>query len=336
MSVPDVAKMYGLRPNHHGMVRCPFHDDRHPSLKLNEVYFYCFGCGATGDVIDLTARLFALKPYEAAKKLAADFGIDPDKPPSTAALVKPKHPMIRAFREDERYCQRVLCDYLHLLEDWKVRYEPQIKLMAYSEDIPLQYDRIHVANGTWYLDGRFTGEKEYCRNRLTVDYNPDAGIPGVWLRFLSELLIPDDILTLQEYMGYCLIPTTKAQKMLMLIGKGGEGKPRIGLVMISLLGINMNTTSIQKVEKNDFARADLEDRLLMVEDDMDMSALTKTNYIKSIVTSECQMDVERKHEQSYQTLLYVRFLCFGNGALTALHDRSDGFFRRQIVHSFSF
>ena len=156
-----------------------------------------------------------------------------------------------------------------------------IKLMAYSEDIPLHYDRIHVANGTWYLDGRFTGEKEYCRNRLTVDYNPDAGVPFVWLRFLSELLIPEDILTLQEYMGYCLIPTTKAQKMLMLIGKGGEGKSRIGLVMRSLLGVNMNTTSIQKVEKNDFARADLEDRLLMVDDDMDMSALTKTNYGQS-------------------------------------------------------
>jgi hypothetical protein len=100
--------MYGLRPNHHGMVRCPFHDDRHPSLKLNEVYFYCFGCGTTGDVIDLTARFFALSPYEAARKLAADFGIDPDKPPSAAALAKPKHPMIRAFREDERYCQRVV------------------------------------------------------------------------------------------------------------------------------------------------------------------------------------------------------------------------------------
>ena len=114
VSVPDAAKMYGLQPNRHGMVRCPFHDDRHPSLKLNEDYFYCFGCGAAGDVIDLTARLFSLRPYEAAKKLAADFGIDPDKPPSAAALAKPKHPMIRAFREDERYCQRVLCDF------WKV------------------------------------------------------------------------------------------------------------------------------------------------------------------------------------------------------------------------
>ncbi|MBQ9061494.1 MAG: DNA primase [Eubacterium sp.] len=206
-----------------------------------------------------------------------------------------------------------------------------IRLMAYSEEIPLHYDRIHLANGTWYLDGHFTEEKEYCRNRLDVAYNPAANAPEVWLSFLSELLQEEDIPTLQEYLGYCLIPSTKAQKMLMLIGKGGEGKSRIGLVMRSMLGINMNMTSIQKIETNRFSRADLENRLLMVDDDMDMSALPKTNYIKSIVTSECKMDVERKGIQSYQSLLYVRFLCFGNGALTALHDRSDGFYRRQIV-----
>ena len=161
--------------------------------------------------------------------------------------------------------------------------------------------------------------------------NPNAPAPTRWLQFLSELLQEDDIPTLQEFLGYCLLPTTKGQKMLMLIGKGGEGKSRIGLVMRALLGDSMNTTSIQKVESNRFSRADLENKLLMVDDDMDMSALPKTNYIKSIVTSECKMDMERKGVQSYQSQLYVRFLCFGNGALTALHDKSDGFFRRQIV-----
>ena len=206
-----------------------------------------------------------------------------------------------------------------------------IKMLAYDEDIPLHDDRIHVSNGTWFLDGHFSEEKDYCRNRLEVAYNPSANTPEVWLSFLGELLEPEDIPTLQEYLGYCLIPSTKAQKMLMLIGRGGEGKSRIGLVMRSIMGINMNMTSIQKIETNRFSRADLEDKLLMVDDDMDMNALPKTNYIKSIVTSECQMDVERKGIQSYQSLLYVRFLCFGNGALTALHDRSDGFFRRQIV-----
>ena len=206
-----------------------------------------------------------------------------------------------------------------------------IRMMAYDEEIPLHFDRIHVTNGTWHLNGSFNRKKEYCRNRLNVAYNPSANVPKVWLTFLHDLLEAEDIPTLQEYLGYCLLPSTKAQKMLMLIGKGGEGKSRIGLVMRSIFGINMNMTSIQKIETNRFSRADLEDKLLMVDDDMDMSALPKTNYIKSIVTSECKMDVERKGIQSYQCLLYARFLCFGNGALTALHDRSDGFFRRQIV-----
>ncbi len=203
-----------------------------------------------------------------------------------------------------------------------------LRMAAYSEPIELE---CHVANGTLFVDGPFTPEKVYCNNRLTVSYRPDAPPPEKWLRFLAELLYPEDIPTLQEYLGYCLLPTTKGQKMLMLIGKGGEGKSRIGLVMRSIFGDSMNTTSIQKVENNRFSRADLESKLLMVDDDMDMSALPKTNYIKSIVTSECKMDMERKGVQSYQSQLYVRFLCFGNGALTALHDRSDGFFRRQIV-----
>ena len=206
-----------------------------------------------------------------------------------------------------------------------------IKIMAHSNPLPVETDRIHMANGIYHLDGTFTEEKTYCSNRLKVAYNPNAPRPEQWLKFLDDLLVPEDIPTLQEYLGYCLIPSTKGQKMLMLIGKGGEGKSRIGLVMRSILGDSMNTTSIQKIENNRISRADLESKLLMVDDDMDMSALPKTNYIKSIVTAECKMDLERKGVQSYQSLLYARFLCFGNGALTALHDQSDGFFRRQIV-----
>ena len=122
--VKQAAEHYGLKVNRNGMVCCPFHNDRHPSLKLNEEYFFCFGCGAKGDVIDFVARLFDLSSYEAAQKLAADFGLDP-KPPTAAALPKPKHPCIRQFREDEMMCFRVLTDYLHLLEDWKVRYAPK-------------------------------------------------------------------------------------------------------------------------------------------------------------------------------------------------------------------
>ena len=122
--IKQAAEHYGLKVNRNGMACCPFHNDRHPSMKLNEDYFFCFGCGAKGDVIDFVAKLFDLSSYEAAQKLAADFGFDP-KVPTAAAMHTPKHPYIRQFREDEILCFRVLTDYLHLLEDWKVWYAPK-------------------------------------------------------------------------------------------------------------------------------------------------------------------------------------------------------------------
>jgi len=125
ISVKQAAEHYGLKVSRSGMACCLFHHDRHPSLKLNEDYFFCFGCGAKGDVIDLVTRLFGLSSYEAAQKLAADFGIGTEPGRAVEASRKPKRPHIRQFREDEMLCFRVLTDYLHLLEDWKVRYAPK-------------------------------------------------------------------------------------------------------------------------------------------------------------------------------------------------------------------
>ena len=124
-TVRQAAEHYGLKIGQGNMVCCPFHADRTPSMKLNEDYFYCFGCGTSGDVIDLVAKLFNLSSYDAAKKLAYDFGIDPDKLPAAAALRKPKYPLAKAFQREELHCQRVLCDYLHLLERWKVQCAPK-------------------------------------------------------------------------------------------------------------------------------------------------------------------------------------------------------------------
>ena len=125
VTVRQAAEHYGLKVGHGNMACCPFHNDHTPSMKLNEDYFYCFGCGATGDVIDFVARLFNLSNYGAAQKLAYDFGIDPDKPPATAALWKPKYPLAKAFQNETLHCQRILCDYLHLLEHWKMQYAPK-------------------------------------------------------------------------------------------------------------------------------------------------------------------------------------------------------------------
>ena len=206
-----------------------------------------------------------------------------------------------------------------------------LKLKCYAQPPDLQLDRIHVANGTYFLDGTFSEEKQFCLNRLPVAYVPDAPVPDRWLTFLNELLCPEDIPTLQEFIGYCLLPTTKAQKMLFLIGKGGEGKSRVGLILRKLFGDNMRNGSISKVETSPFARADLEHILVMVDDDLKLEALPQTNNIKTIVTAEMPLDLERKGQQSYQGSVYSRFIAFGNGTMKSLYDRSEGFFRRQLI-----
>lgn len=212
------------------------------------------------------------------------------------------------------------------------KYLNAVKLAAYCPELPVREDRIHFRNGTYFLDEkRFTSEKEFCINRLPVEYHPDAARPERWLKFLDELLYPGDILTLQEFIGYCLIPTNKGQKMMLLIGNGGEGKSRIGRVLRAIFGDNMNTTSIEKLSSDKFARADQEGKLLMLDDDMKLDALRDTNVLKAIITMEDKMDLERKNKQSYQGYLFCRLMGFGNGSLSALYDRSDGFYRRQII-----
>ena len=88
-------------------------------------------------------------------------------------------------------------------------------------------DRIHLSNGTLFLDGTFVeGKPKIVRNRFPVAYNPNAPKPVLWLQFLDGLLYPEDIPTLQEYIGYCLIPSNKGQRMMVIKGSGGEGQSR--------------------------------------------------------------------------------------------------------------
>ena len=137
------AERYGLQVNRSGMTRCPFHNDRTPSMKLNEDYFYCFGCTSRGDVIDLTAKLFHLSAQDAAKKLASDFGITGSKPSILTTLQRG-----RTQAENERLCFRVLREYLKILEYWQVHYAPK---SPGDEPDPRFTEACHMLECTKYM-----------------------------------------------------------------------------------------------------------------------------------------------------------------------------------------
>ena len=134
VSCREAAERYGVEVNHYGMALCPFHNDRHPSLYVADDHYHCFACGEHGDVIDFVSKLFQLSLYDAARKLAADFHLSPDKPPSAAALhAKRIRTEAQQLKANERLCFSVLSDYARVLRDWKVQYAPQSPAEAPDE-----------------------------------------------------------------------------------------------------------------------------------------------------------------------------------------------------------
>ena len=130
VSVKEAAERYGLSVTRHGMARCPFHEDHSPSLKLNEDYYYCFGCHASGDVIDFTANLLHLCKHHAAEQLAADFGVhlhETESARKSDTLPEvPEDPNLAVFRNNEILCVQGLTSYEWMLEEWKEELAPEV------------------------------------------------------------------------------------------------------------------------------------------------------------------------------------------------------------------
>ena len=124
ISAREAAQLYGIEVRRNGMACCPFHDDKNPSMKV-DTRFHCFGCGADGDVIDFTSRLYDLSPKEAAEKLAQDFGLvyDRQAPPRKTHIRQKSE--AQKFKEEQQHCFCVLSDYYHLLRKWETGYSPK-------------------------------------------------------------------------------------------------------------------------------------------------------------------------------------------------------------------
>ena len=141
------AEQYGIEVNRSGMVKCPFHSDQSPSLKLNDNYYYCFGCGATGDIIEFVARLFQIGNKEAAEKIAADFGLQYDSH-VPYSLPKRTATAVQIQKQRERYTYGVLAHYHRQLQEWLELYSPT---NPEQEIAPRYAEAIHRKDYVEYL-----------------------------------------------------------------------------------------------------------------------------------------------------------------------------------------
>ena len=134
----QVAERYGLKVSRNGMTRCPFHNDKHPSMKIDQNY-YCFACGAKGDAVNYVAVLFGLSQFEAAKKINDDFSLgisientgirrkqnsgvrEKEKIPTKEERIQFVQKKIGGWVKD---AVNVLLRYLRWMEFWKEFYKP--------------------------------------------------------------------------------------------------------------------------------------------------------------------------------------------------------------------
>lgn len=171
VSPADAGRHYGLKSNRSGMAHCPFHNDKKPSMKLYDDHFYCFACGAHGDVIDLTAKLLGLNFTEAVRRLAVDFGIGPNNDPPMGSL--PQRAYLSQFRRDELLCVSTLTEYERVLRRWKQECAPK------TPDTP--------------IDDRYV---EACQMLDTIEYLAD---------FLCAATLEERVKTVDDLMQNGLI-----------------------------------------------------------------------------------------------------------------------------------
>mgnify|MGYP002799944723 CR=1 FL=1 len=164
VTVRQAAERYGFKPTRGGLIRCIFHNDKTPSMKVDQRY-YCFGCGITGDAIDFTAQLYGLSPKDAALKLADDFGIacsSQYKNNLSAKKIisrqKSKIDVIEEQRKKYLSCVHAMLEYYGLLRDWKVQFAPKSSEEEWDERFIEALNYLSIVE--YYLDILLFGDDE--------------------------------------------------------------------------------------------------------------------------------------------------------------------------------
>ena len=184
VTVRQAAEHYGLQVSRNGMALCPFHNDRHPSLDVSDDHYHCFARGEHGDVNDLTAKLFDLRLYDAARKLASDFHLAPDKPlPESIRQKWKQKTKAQQLRENEQLCFSVLNQYRRLLLDWERQYAPQAPEDVLDERFVEACHRLPWAE--YQLDILLQGDS-YERGEVVSELTADGYIRKLQARLREE------------------------------------------------------------------------------------------------------------------------------------------------------
>ena len=168
VDLKDLVRFYGLEVDRGGFACCPFHNEKHPSFKVYEDHYHCFGCGEHGDHIDFVQKLYGLSNIEAAKKISHDLGLGLDN----GELATPVRPRFKSPQKDKSFEQWVneatltLIEYKKLLDHWREVYTPRSPIDKVNDRY---LESLHKKGYTEYYLSKLLGAESDRREIYEMD-----------------------------------------------------------------------------------------------------------------------------------------------------------------------
>lgn len=194
---------------------------------------------------------------------------------------------------------------------------------------------LNVRNGM--LDWK-TGElhshdaKHLSTIQINADYDPAARSAELD-QFMAAILPADDALTVEEFIGYLMIPDASFGKCLVAVGEGGNGKSTFLRLLTAFLGAeNVSNYSLHNISDERFSAAGLFGKLANFYDELPTKTLKDTATFKLIVGGDA-IKAEEKNKAPFSFRPFCR-LVFATNQMPRANDRSEAYFDRFIFVRF--
>ena len=207
-----------------------------------------------------------------------------------------------------------------------------LKDLQSVERLPVDETVIPFKNGNLHIDKKVwefrENEKLQTPYRLAVDYVDEVKPMPLFTKWLCDVFAQEDLKTIQDMLGYLLVPVTAAQEAFFLVGDGGVGKSVLGIILDAIFGNANRAITTQELVTQRFQLSTAENKLVMYDDDLGEGALTETATLKKLITADQKIPAERKYGDPYEFQPYCKIVACANFMLSSLYDDSDGFYRR--------
>lgn len=214
-------------------------------------------------------------------------------------------------------------------------YYIETKTMFPLDELNKYIGLINVKNGLleWRTGKLLPHDPNYkCTVQLPVHYDPEATCPETD-KFWGEIVPADCLPLLEEFIGYCMVPSTQLEKSFMLTGAGANGKSTFLNQLTCLIGKgNVSNVPLQELVEHRFKRAELLGKLVNIFADLESVMLKSSSYFK-MITSGDQIDAERKYKDPFFFKPFAR-LVYSANEIPRSADKSQAYYRRWIIIPF--